>query len=435
LGKFLVKVGSIFSDQQTREIRASLHMHRRGTAPLSWEKTMLRKWLWGAAAVLGLAASLSTSAMAAPAVKPTATFGIYPGISTPIGVAPALIGGEMAFYQYAYEIVSGAGLSDTIPLQVCLDHSTLGSDSNGTVVIWSDQVTQNTVGALSGDVTILTSPWPFNSSDPTATIVSGQPQVNDPGCQSGTISISVPTSLVNNTNAPVGYETNILFSTQNGDPPTGDTKLNDGFDSPAKIHIFVQVDPPASTNRIACYMTDSNGDFLKLCDGTTLANQSGETDGPFAVVKNAKGTITATNPGQFYYNLLWNNTTGSDQIVNVNISRTGANPVGAQAVHWWIFPTSGFQGVTPTDFDVVNEGNPAGITGSISNITVPAGDTLYVTEHLEWSMLGTKASLAGCGADCGTATTQITVSGTVSSTDSAFADDKCTAGAVGYLKN
>jgi hypothetical protein len=221
------------------------------------------------------------------------------------------------------------------------------------------------------------------------------------------------------------YTTNVLFDTTAGIPDSGPTKLKDGFDTPK--HIQIRINVRAATSRITCFMTDSDGNVLAKCDGTP-ANASGEQDGTFAIVANAKNKAVATNPGQFYYNLLWSNDTGSSQNVKVNMALTGLIPQGAQAVHWLTFPTNG--GSTP-GFNQVIDGNPAGATGSIKNVTVPAGYTLYVTYHLEWNGLGASApATSSCG---DAANVKVKIVGSVSF-GSPLSTDTCTAGALGYLK-
>ena len=78
--------------------------------------------------------------------------------------------------------------------------------------------------------------------------------------------------------------------------------------------------------------------------------------------------------------------------------------------------------MTPADFDAVIEANAAGKTGPIT-VTVPAGQTLYVTQHLEWSGLGNKAP---------TSPATISIAGTV--TLPASPSSSCTAGATGSVQ-
>jgi hypothetical protein len=77
---------------------------------------------------------------------------------------------------------------------------------------------------------------------------------------------------------------------------------------------------------------------------------SGSTNGRFVIVVNKKNIEVATNPGQFYYNIVWTNSTGFDQVVEVTFARTGVIPNGAQAIHGEVFPDP-FTGVTPALFN------------------------------------------------------------------------------------
>lgn len=363
----------------------------------------------------------ASAALAAPihTVHPTATFGLFAGEST-LGISPTHNAGD-TFYKYSYQIPSGAALSDTLPFRVCLDDDTPGNDGLGNPVPWTDQVAvDNISGAFSADVSASGSPWFFSSSDPV--IAGNPPAAGDPACQSGTIIINVPSGVLVvdplNPTVPVGYTTNAIFKTQNRSPDTGPTSLQDSFGLEFKIQIFVEAEPVQ--NVVSCYITDSDGNFLLKADGITPASTSGETDGTFAIVKNAKGKAVATNPGQFYYNFLWKNTSAAPVTVGVSLADTNVNPNGSQAIHWLTFLTSTFDGVTNTNFGDVNEGNPAGTTGPISNIAVPGLSTLYVTQHLEW---------AGLGKPAPTSPVTFTVQGTVSPTG-----DTCTAGAIGSVQ-
>jgi archaellum component FlaG (FlaF/FlaG flagellin family) len=345
-----------------------------------------------------------------PPTAPTVTFGIDPGTSTPLGVSATQPDPNAGIYVYTYTVTSGDALSDTIPLSICLD-----ALSNPDSISWSDQVeVSNIAGDFAGDVTSSGSPWPFDSI--TSTVGS---------CQTGSLVIAIPAGVLTTVGNSV-YTTNVLFDTTNGSPGSGPTKLKDGFDTPKHIQIRINV-TAADTSRITCFMTDSDGNVLLKCDGSP-ANASGETDGTFAIVANPRNKSVATNPGQFYYNLLWRNDTGSDQTVKVNMSLTGLVAQGAQAVHWLTFPTSG--GSVP-GFDQVIDGNPAGSTGSIKNVLVPAGDTLYVTYHLEWKGLGSTAPTTNSCGD--SSNVKVKVAGTVTFGSPATTDN-CTAGASGYLK-
>lgn len=77
---------------------------------------------------------------------------------------------------------------------------------------------------------------------------------------------------------------------------------------------------PVSGSNVSCFLTNSDGAFLADCDGV-LVTESGSDEGRFAIVVNKKQIGVATNPGQFYYNLIWHNTTGAQQTVDVEFER------------------------------------------------------------------------------------------------------------------
>jgi len=276
------------------------------------------------------------------------------------------------------------------------------------------------------DVTVAGSPWTFTD---TSFLSDGTHGSGDQGCQSGSININVPAGTLTTVGNNV-YQTNVMFKLQNNSANTGSPPhLDDGTVDTPHIQIQVNVQAPTAP-RITCFMTDSEGNLLTDCKGSAIT-ASGSEAGTFAIVANKKNIAVSTNPGQFYYNLLWRNDTGSDQTVAVNMTPTGLSPNGAQAVHWATFPTAGFGGVTPPDFDQVIAANPAGKSGNISPVLVPAGDTLYVTFHLEWS--GTGSPAPQCGACGDQANVLVSVHGEVSGTFANSPDD-CDSGALGFNK-
>jgi hypothetical protein len=158
-------------------------------------------------------------------------------------------------------------------------------------------------------------------------------------------------------------------------------------------------------------------------------DESGSTDGRFPIVANAKRNIqVATNPGQFYYNIIWENKTGATATVNVAFMRSGVNPKGAQAIHALAIAPP-FSGINMDDFNAVNEGIPGGSDDLIEGIVVPANWFLWVSYHLEWAGLGQSVP-GGCATTCPTANQLWTVKGTISGA----VDRECTAGAAGYKK-
>ena len=185
---------------------------------------------------------------------------------------------------------------------------------------------------------------------------------------------------------------------------------------------------------VTCFFTDSNFLTLTDCSGASV---TGKTGGRFQVVSNAKKIATATNPGQFYYNMLWSNTTGSDQSVTVNLTPSGLIPSNtnsllhpiAQAAHAYFFDTAtGFTDPLADWLFVNSSGQPCGPSGPCT-ITVPANDTLFVTWHLAWTGIGQNALSVNVG--CANANAAISATGTVTG----GLTGSCTADALGYRKN
>ena len=276
-----------------------------------------------------------------------------------------------------------------------------------------------------------------STTGPTATVSFGA--VGNPSLTSG---ITVPGNIVlddgiNNTadvNVPLSktgladgtYNANLQISVA---PPGSFTITHDN------IHIQVTVGGACNpSSEISCFFTDSN--FLNLtdCSGTSVIGNSG---GTFQVVTNAKKIATATNPGQFYYNMLWSNTTGSDQTVTVNLqalnlisSNTDSllHPI-AQAAHAYFFDTAtGFTDPL-ADWNFVNSsGVKCGPNGPCT-LTVPANNTLFVTWHLVWTGIGQNA--LGVNTGCANANAPISATGGVIGTN---ISETCTADALGYRK-
>lgn len=213
--------------------------------------------------------------------------------------------------------------------------------------------------------------------------------------------------------------------------PSGSAKIT--FDpNSSQIKIRAQVVSP--TENLVCYVTDSNGDWLFDCNGKPVT-VSGTDDGRFVIVANNKSIEVATNPGQFYYNLLYKNTTGGDLDVDVTLTPDGVSPHGAQAIHWYVFDTTG-------NFNTVNEsGTPCGTTGPCNDITVPDTQTLWVTYHVTWNGLGAPVP-PNCPKNCADATNDtsftlqlFSVDGEVDNDDTHEVIGHCAAGAYGYLKH
>jgi len=295
-------------------------------------------------------------------------------------VSPTVPGNAPNQWFYAFSLSSGGSLSQTFPVDFQLNNTNNNTPQSVTVSF-------NAVGGLGGSVTV---PGSFSISDNGVT-------------QSYNITISTGAL------APGDYGANVQV------------KANPNVQMPHDtIHIQVHV-----SNGVSCFLTDSDFNLLKDCSGADVTTNSG---GTFLIVANAKGRVVATNPGQFYYNVIWPNP-GSATTVTVTFSSSGLSPQGANAVHALTFTSSGFVDDF-SNWDMVNQdGTPCGPSGPCT-ITVGAGETLWVTWHLSFSGIGQSAS--GISASC---PGNVTVSATGTIKDSLGATlATCTATAKGSLK-
>jgi hypothetical protein len=237
----------------------------------------------------------------------------------------------------------------------------------------------------------------------------------------------------NNTTINVPISTGVLTDgTYNANLQISVVPQNGFTLSHGTIHIQVTVGGACSSPGVTCFFTDSNFQDLTDCSGAFI---TGNTGGRFRIVTDTRGKATATNPGQFYYNMLWSNTTGIDQVVTVNLTANNLIPSNtdsllhpiAQAAHAYFFDTlTGFTDPY-ADWQFVNtQGQPCGPSGPCT-ITVPAGDTLFVTWHLVYSHL--RQPTIGVGVGCANANAAISATGEVMGTG---IDDTCTADALGY---
>jgi len=158
-------------------------------------------------------------------------------------------------------------------------------------------------------------------------------------------------------------------------------------------------------------------------------------------VANHQGRIVSTNPGQFYYNMIWTNNAATPEAVTINLAANNLVPMGANSVHAMTFNSGGFT-QNASSFDMVNtNGVPCGPSGPCT-ITVAAGDTLWVTWHLQYGPIGTSANgLPDWGTVCPNPTGasacdgQSAISATGTLTNSSSTLYTCTASACGYLKH
>jgi hypothetical protein len=336
----------------------------------------------------------------------TVNIDVNPGTSTPGGIAPDVAGVNAV---YSYTVYDGQAVNDTIPVQVCMT----GSQSD-----WNS--IQVSFGTASGNLNGVTVP-------PNQTFLSST-TTPPSDCRNLSIQIASGTLTLPNPNVADNFVANINLGEANPNPSTGSNKPNITWADIKNFKIQITVLPAVSN--VSCFLTDSSGLFLTNCS-STLITESGSDDGRFAIVANKKGVEVATNPGQFYFNFVWQNTTGASKTVSVDFARTGVIPQGAQAIHSAVF--NGYLStVNPTVFDEANSsGIPDGTDDQVSNVAVPAGSSLLVTYHLTWEALGTPLA-PGCALNCEGANQIMSVTGNVSG--AGINPESCTSGALGYKK-
>ncbi len=340
----------------------------------------------GVAVLVLLLAVIALPAFAAQSVPTTVT--VTPSASNG-GVNPTFAS-NAGEWQAFYDFGTTASISDTIPVQL---------SASSTATSWTVTLHFGPPNAGNMPGVTLPSDVTLNQSSSSATVYIS---INTGALASGPYNENFHVSIVPNSDSP--------RATLHDAPSTK------GF------HLTVQGDPQT----IRCFTTDSDFNFLTDCAGNPVTSGSG---GRFVIVTNNKKNIeVATNPGQFYYNVLWTNTTGSDQVVGVTFALSGVAPQGAQAIHARAFP-NGFV-VDAATFELVNDSIPGGSdpTAGIQNITVKAGWTLWVDLHLSWSGIGLPVP-SGIATTCGAANQPFSVTATVTSGAGTL---QCAAGASGY---
>jgi hypothetical protein len=320
--------------------------------------------------------------------------------STPMGMVPAPPGtgqgqGGPNTWFYEYTIPDGSSIVDSIPIYICVVNS---PNDNGTGYPLTLTFAPGAGGNLPG------------------VGLPSDPGFSSNGCQ--TIYISLNTGPL----AAGDYSKNINI--QKGTATPSNTNFNGLNTNGGNIHIQVHV--LEAQDPLSCFMTSSSFAYLQDCSGNLITSGA---DGRFTIVKNNKNIEVATNPGQFYYNAVWTNTTGSDRLVTVTFSRTGVNWHGANAIHALLFAPP-FSGVSTAGFAAVNSGIPSGHDDTLESINVPNGWTLWVDYHLTWAGLGLPVP-SGIATTCPTANQIMSVTATVSYSGG---PDVCTAGAFGYRK-
>jgi hypothetical protein len=258
------------------------------------------------------------------------------------GFSPVLSGNPANWF-YATTIPSNTAVADTIPVQFTLN------DTNAISEITPYTVTLKAVGQIAGSIGFDTTSFSIADGQSTTHYV-----------------------YINTINLAAGdYHANVQVSAT---PP------NSVATSHGIIHLLIHVGDAG--NPPTCFITDSDGLLLQDCGGQPVP-----TGGEFLIVTNAK-KITATNPGQFYYNLIWQNTTGGDvTFTSLGLNGTNVIPAGTNSVHALIYNSNQFT----ANFDDVNtNGTPCGQTGTAckSPITVPAGQTFWLTWHVAYQWTG-----------------------------------------------
>ena len=328
------------------------------------------------------------------------------------GVPPATTGNSTV---YEYTITDGGSVTDSIPVMFCVT----GREN----ILWTSFQVQ-TGNGNGGNLTGVALP-----PNITFTSASTDPDTNLPVCQTSTIQISTGALILPDPQTAQMFVKNINISDVNP-VPTGSNKPTVQWTGSTEIHIKVLVNPATTPSpKISCFITDSSGNFLTKCNGS-LADQSRSDAGRFAIVANKKRIEVSTNPGQFYYNVLYLNSGSTPITVNVDFEKSGVDAKGAQAIHAALFAPP-FSGITQDGFNDVNDGIPEGTDDKVLGITIPAGWTLWVDYHLQWTGLGSSVPTI-CATECPTADQPFSVKGTV--TEMGGHSEDCTAGAWGYLK-
>ncbi|MFH7326369.1 hypothetical protein [Desulfurivibrio sp. C05AmB] len=272
-------------------------------------------------------------------------------------------------FTYQFAIDDGGSLNVSLPIKFCLTGSTPESDPTWESVTY-------TFGSPAGNLNGVTVPDSVRFTKE----FDGDPASHN--CKIANIAITTGVLYEGN------YVGSSNISVSSPDVGSGKDKVKVSLNPPKapNIHYRVIVGEVDDSDNTNCYMTDSSGLLLADCAGNPV-EASGSDNGRFAIVTNKRGTGVATNPGQFYYNVTWVNTTESEQTVDVDFVRYGVIPKGAQAIHAAVFSPP-FSGLTQAGFDEVNDEIPGGSADHIGGIVVPDGWILWVNYHLEWVGLG-----------------------------------------------
>lgn len=372
-------------------------------------------------AVIAAAIAFQTGAAFAMDPGPITEFAnitVTPKASIPIGTVAVLpSNGDNGTVTYNFSVFAGESFSQTIPVEFC-QQSTGGS-------AWSTY-----------DMGILAS----NGSPlvvPTATPI--QFANGEVSCKTLNIDVSTGPLLLQNPTTPVIRQRLIRLVKTAQDPVAPDVRVrNEGFDGykPQSIVVRITVNPIPES--VACWLTDSSGEFLADIYGEPV-DESGSNAGTFALVVNGKGVEVATNPGQFYFNMSWWNRSNAPRTVVGNIptaSLVNLITQGRNSLHSAIFQGMIDQTDFQTYFACANDGSdcystPHGNSGVTAPITVPGKATLLLTYHLEWAKIRSKFP-AGCTNTGSGYRCPISALGIIN--EGAAEVARCSASATGYPK-
>lgn len=312
---------------------------------------------------------------------------------------------------HTYTVPDGGSINDRLPLQICMTNYETSSPNHWNSIVIS-------FGSTGGNLRGVTLPLDQTFSYGTAI----------PDCRDLEITVKAGPFYYEDGNNYIATF-NMSEPNSGNNPATGANKPHATYEDVKNFKILVDVLQPEVSN-VSCFLTDSEGMFLTDCKGVWVTD-SGSDDGRFAIVANKKGIGVSTNPGQFYFNFVWYNSTKSEQTVDVNFDRLGVIPKGANAIHSALF-SGDLSTVNPPIFDETNmDGIPDGSDDQASGIVVPAGYSLLVTYHLEWAHKGQKIP-ADIALSCEKANQVFAVHGTVSG--SGIQTESCTSSALGYKK-
>ena len=321
-------------------------------------------------------------------------------------VSPATPSDEANQWRYAMCLAGGSSLSQTFPVRFRLDNTNDIPSQTATILL-------DAAGRLADDATFLEE---FPLADNGALLTQNISVVTsalDDGAYTLNVQIQArPQRRVRPPHATIRIH--ILVGAACSQP--AGVSANAGSDD--SVNTIIQPSGPS-------FFTDSEYSALDKCDGQPASGGSG---GTFQIVARPNAEIiVASNPGQFYYNLIWTNS-GATQPVTIELSSTNLDPKGGKPIHAMVFDSIGFV-ASLQNWDMTNEdGTPCGPNGPCT-LSVGSGKTLWVTWHLEFT--GKGDSSTGISSTCPGNKT-ISATGTLKNGPTTLLTG--TATATGYLK-